>query len=245
MASPATIASDFSTATDGRSRSRFYLIVSACILLIILFGFGPSFYLRPLYEMPSETPIVFVHGGFMTLWFFILVAQTSLVASGRADIHRKLGIAGVALACVAIVLNVVVSLQFGARLASSGNVGPAPGILWGNLATLSVFSTSIALAVLCRKRPNAHRHLMLLASISMTPQALSRFPLWWPWLGGAINPLTGVAALIIVLAVYDVVTERRIHPVTIIGGGSLFGLQLLSRVVASSEFGISAIEGLG
>ena len=85
---------------------------------------------------------------------------------------------------------------------------------------------------------------MLLASISMTPQALSRFPLWWPWLGGFVNHLTGITALIIALAVYDIVTHRRIHPVTVVGGASLLGLILLSDVVASSEFGISAIAGL-
>jgi hypothetical protein len=248
MVNPAnlgTIAGDIPVAKAGRRRGRFFLFMSALILVVVLLGFGPSFYLRPLYEMPQETPIVFIHGGLMTAWFVVLVAQTSLVAAGRVDIHRKLGIAGVALACVAIVLNVIVSLEFGARMAASGDLGRAPSIIWGNFATLSVFATCVALAVWHRKKPDTHRRLMLLACISMTPQAWSRFPLWWPSLAGVVNALSGVLALLATLAIYDLVTTGRVRLSTVLGGTSLIGLIFLSNVVESSEFGIAFIRGLG
>lgn len=38
-----------------------------------------------------------VHAAVFAAWFAVLLAQTLLVASGRRDLHRRLGIAGAAL----------------------------------------------------------------------------------------------------------------------------------------------------
>lgn len=39
----------------------------------------------------------FVHGSVFTAWFVWLVVQTSLVAAGRSDVHRRLGATGAAI----------------------------------------------------------------------------------------------------------------------------------------------------
>jgi len=40
-------------------------------------------------------------------WILLLITQTSLVSAGRVDIHRRLGIAGVVLACLMVVVGVL------------------------------------------------------------------------------------------------------------------------------------------
>ena len=54
------------------------------LVVIVCFGFGPSFYLRgivPPYPRPNPTlpPAVILHGLVFTLWMLVFVAQTQLV----------------------------------------------------------------------------------------------------------------------------------------------------------------------
>ena len=79
------------------------------MLATVLVGFARSFFLRPLFpewHSPSET-IFYVHGAAFTAWIVLLVAQTSMVAGGRTDLHRRIGPFGVALAAAMVVLGAV------------------------------------------------------------------------------------------------------------------------------------------
>lgn len=52
---------------------------------------------REQQQAEAATPLVHVHAAVFAAWFAVLLAQTLLVASGRRDLHRRLGIAGAAL----------------------------------------------------------------------------------------------------------------------------------------------------
>ena len=65
---------------------KFYSRMALFLVLVVLLGFGPSFYLReivPAYPRPNPTlPLsVLVHGSLFTLWMLVFVAQTQLVAA--------------------------------------------------------------------------------------------------------------------------------------------------------------------
>src|SRR5689334_25389644 len=88
------------------SARRFYVGMALAMLVTVLVGFSRSFFLRPLFPdwpAPSET-IFYVHGAVFTAWILLLVAQTSMVAGGRTDVHRRIGPFGVALALAMVVL---------------------------------------------------------------------------------------------------------------------------------------------
>ena len=97
----ATVASP---AVDIQTRERrFYCRMAIMLVVLMVLGFAPSFYLRgivPEYPRPNPTlPLsVILHGSLFTLWMFVFVAQTQLVAAGRRDIHMKLGKASMFLA---------------------------------------------------------------------------------------------------------------------------------------------------
>jgi hypothetical protein len=77
---------------------RFFTGIALAILATVVVGFTRSFFLRPLFPewpSPSET-IFYVHGLVFTVWIVLLVAQASLVAGGRTELHRKIEYPGMA-----------------------------------------------------------------------------------------------------------------------------------------------------
>jgi hypothetical protein len=108
------------TKFDGRARlapnlpGRRYddLFFSGLALLglaTVFFGFARTYYLAGLFHAPLDALIVHVHGAVFSCWILLLVVQTSLVASGRVDVHRRIGKAGFLLACLLVVLGVLVN----------------------------------------------------------------------------------------------------------------------------------------
>ena len=102
----------------------------------------------------------------------------------------------------------------------------------GNLAVLfdvAIFGVLVALAYVYRHKPAAHKRLVLIGTISILPPAIARsshFTLSHFWLA-----TVGIAyALILVIALYDVISRRRVHPATI--GGGLFYVLIMNAWVA-------------
>lgn len=80
--------------THVQTRSKFFLVMSGVLLATVLIGFSPTLYLRAYFE-PREIPsYLYVHGTVLTAWFLLFLVQTSLVASIRTDVHRRLAACG-------------------------------------------------------------------------------------------------------------------------------------------------------
>jgi hypothetical protein len=112
----------------------------------------------------------------------------------------------------------------------------------------------VAAAVLLRRRSEAHKRLMLLASILTVGAAVSRIA-DWPILGGGgdaspipFGPFGPIATWLLVAAVvaHDLITAKRVHVATLVGGTLVvlhtFGLP--SGLIASSEFGVAFTRSL-
>ncbi len=76
----------------------FYTWVALGMALIILAGFARSYYLKGVFGTPALPLLLHVHGLVMTTWFALFFVQVRLVATHRTDIHRRLGVAGAAVA---------------------------------------------------------------------------------------------------------------------------------------------------
>src|SRR3954447_12910367 len=83
--------------TDRKASERkFYSRMALFLVLLVLLGFGPSFYLRgvvPAYPRPNPTlPLaVILHGSVFTLWMAAIVAQTQLIGARKHAAHMQLG----------------------------------------------------------------------------------------------------------------------------------------------------------
>ena len=103
---------------------------------------------------------------------------------------------------------------------------------------VSPFPVLFGLAVALRRREDAHKRLMLLASISLLPAAVGRI-FRWPALGDIEAPATGASmlALLVAIAVCDVRARNGLHPaigwgapllVLWSGGGPLIAVAVIS-----------------
>jgi uncharacterized membrane protein YozB (DUF420 family) len=212
----ATVAAGGTPLVSARQRDhRFFTGMAFVGLLTILIGFGPTYYFTPLLQPRHISPLVHLHATVFTLWAFLYLAQTSLVAAGRTDIHRRLGIAGAVLALVMIPVGFVTAVE-AARL----GVGP-PGrdplkFLSVPLGALPIFAILVGTAVWQRRRSETHKRLMLLATISLLMAAFARMR----FIGGGGLPVAmgGTFLLVCVTWIYDRVAHGRVHPAFLWGG---------------------------
>ncbi len=218
----------------------FYTGMSALCLVIVFAGFAPSFYLRPA-TAPALSTLRIVHGVVFTAWMVLFVVQTSLVAAGRKQLHRNLGIAGVVLAAGMVVLGVAMALQ--AVIDNPILPGRDPRSFAAvPLFDILFFVPLIALGLRYRRVPETHKRLFLIATISMVGAAAGRFPLTRVY--GLVFPYAIVDALLLTGVVFDLATRRRIHPVYVFGstlmalshpfriwvGGTAWWIDMISQV---------------
>ena len=222
-----------------RAHSRFFLVMSVVMLGIVFLGFAPTLFLRGFFDRPEIPPYLYLHGGIVTAWYAWFVVQTACVAVKRVDLHRRLGLVGAALGATAVVVSAMTALRFGPRLAGNGVDVEArlhflSEIVWSNICFLICFSVFISTAIVQRYRPQAHKRLMLLASISFLPPAVGRIIDWpiWGFGNNALVPLyVCLVAFLVALGVNDIVSRKSVHPVTLVGGAAFAALFAVTSFV--------------
>jgi len=121
----------------------------------------------------------------------------------------------------------------------------ASGTIWGNFAQVAAFFSFLLVAIMLRKRPDVHKRLMLIASISISLAAIARISRW-PIFGGEQSPFTlsVFVALLGALVGYDLYSTRRVHPATFIGIAVVVAMAVAGGILGGSEFGRAFVRGL-
>lgn len=219
---------------SGRSRERlFYSGMAIALTLTVFAGFARTYYLKYFFDTPALPPLVQVHGVLFSLWMVLLLVQTSLVAAGKTGIHRRLGMAG----GVLVVLMVVLGTWTAIVAAAQGRTPPGPPplvFLAIPLGEMVTFPVLVGAALYYRRRIDAHKRLMLLATIGITSAAVARLP--FAILQAGPPAFFGLTDLFLVpLAVYDVLTRGRLHPATLWGSLFLIASQVLRVMLSGTE----------
>ena len=216
---------------------------AAVLLLIVIVGFAPTFYLRATFSapefswrggVPELSWRVSVHGLILTSWFLAFALQAALVAGRRTALHRALGWAGAAIGLAVIISGGMATPYRMAELAAQRRleaIMPTVAILaWSNTASIVAFAILLAAAIVLRRRPDTHKRLMLLASISILQPALARLFRWpvfgAPGMEGVWLAVAASFALVGVLIVYDLLSRKSIHSTTVAGAAVFGGLKL-------------------
>ena len=198
----------------------FYLSMIAALWASVLLGFSRSFFLRPLFPLTHSPPEAwfYVHGAVFTAWLALLAAQAGLVAAGNTAMHRRLGVAGFIFVPVMVVLATVGGL-IAARRAGGFIDIPVPPLqfLTVPLAGVVVFAILAGLGLVLRRRPQAHKRLMLIATTTVVEAAVARWP--FDFVSASPNaPFWTACAFLIPLVLWDLRTSRGLHPATLWGG---------------------------
>jgi hypothetical protein len=217
----------------GRRTRRFYVGMALAIVITVFIGFAQSYYLKPWYGTRELSPLLHLHGLIFTTWVLFFLAQTTLVASGRTYLHRRMGIAGAVLAALVVVVGVAVTITRGRT-----GVSPIPGVpplsfLAIPFFDMVVFAILVGTAIHFRRRLETHKRLMTLAMITLLPAPIAR--LHFPFLPPGPLTFFGLADLFIVaILVFDLVTRRKVHPATIWGGLLVVASQPLRLMIAGT-----------
>jgi hypothetical protein len=218
------------------SERRFYSGMALAMFAVVYLGFARSFFLRPLFPgLPTPTePIFYVHGAVFASWMVLLFAQPLLVASGRIDLHRALGRFGAVIAAAMVVLGIAGAIVAAGR--PTGFIGvPIPPLqfLAIPIFNMTLFAAFVALAIVKRHDAQAHKRLMLLATVNLLAAAFARWP--FAFVDGGPPVYFGLSDLfILALAAWDFYSRRRLHPVTLWAGLAIIVSQPLSLVVSGT-----------
>jgi len=195
----------------------FYTGIAVAAALTVVVGFSRTYFLRRYFQTEPLDVAFHVHGLVFSAWIALFVAQTSLVAGGRTDIHRKLGWAGAWLALLMVVVALNAAVHGAHRDIAAGYVTESLRFFATPVLAIAMFATLVTLAVLARGSPETHKRLMLLATLSLLDAAVGR----WPIPGLADAPLAYYAitdAFIAAAMLYDFVSRRSVSPVYVWGG---------------------------
>lgn len=211
----------------------FYVAMALAAVAAVFLGFARTYYLRPRFQEGPLPLYLQVHGAVFSAWIVLFVAQTSLVAAHRTDLHRRLGWVGAALAAVMIVAALTAAILSGRRAIDAGHEREALTFFATPISSMAVFLGLVAAAIGYRHRSETHKRLMLLATISILDAATARWPIaivaTTSWAYYVLDDLLIVAA-----AAYDLVSRRRVHPAYIWGGLLVVGAQFLRPIVGAT-----------
>jgi hypothetical protein len=195
----------------------FYTGMAIAASVIVFVGFAPTYFLRGSYQTTPLPTYLQVHGALFTAWLALFITQTSLVAVRRTGVHRRLGWVTAAVAAMMVVVGTTAGIFSMRTQVEAGNVQAAQAFLTTPLFSMTAFALFVAAAIARRRDVQAHKRLMLLATISILDAAVARLPFdvfrtsSWAYLP-ATDMLLAVAIL------YDLGSRRAVHPVYLSGG---------------------------
>ena len=203
----------------------FYSSMAALLFLTIFVGFGPSYYFhgapRSDFATYLDTPaqpirgLFLLHGAVFTAWFLLQLIQSLLVAGKKLAVHKLLGETAMVLAPLIVIVSIL-AVFYTTRHVFHGESRPTVQSAAFPLALVTWFSGFVIAGLSLRRKPQAHKRLMLLASIAIISPAVGRIgwlpypdwlPDWWEW----------AIVFAVPLVAWDLATLRRPHPATLIG----------------------------
>jgi hypothetical protein len=213
-----------------RRSDRFFAIMAVLAAVITFAGFSRTYYLGRFFGAKALTPFFHLHGVVFSCWILLFVVQAVLVRSGRVQLHRRLGITSLILVPAMIAIGVIAAIDM-VRRGVNPTGGPAIDFFVVPMMDLVVFGALVGAALWLRRRPQDHKRLMLLATISILTPAIARLP-------GIEGPLAflGLTDLLIVAClVFDKLAHGRVHRAFLWGGLFIVASQPLRLALGKTE----------
>jgi len=151
------------------SENQYFAFSAIWFILIVFWGFAPSFYLSKYFDNPEPLPIhLVVHGISFTLWVLLYAVQVFLIRVKNYKTHMTLGILGVVI-MAAMVPTGLFPVVYKAY-AGTNTVDAAGHNVFRLLSAYLLF----VLAFAYRKKAFLHKRLMLGCMVMCTSAAIFR-----------------------------------------------------------------------
>jgi hypothetical protein len=176
---------------------------------------------------PLPNKLLHVHGAVFTLWMIVYFVQTALISARKVAWHRTFGTIAFCLPPIMIAVGVIAGIDALGRGVRIGPLSPETSLAIP-LVGIAGFAVLIAASWRTRRKPDAHKRLILIATIALTQAALGRFP--WSKLGStpAAGSALAMGVLLLLVVAYDLVALRRVHRSTMWGAPLAFVVAVLA-----------------
>lgn len=224
---------------DLRSERRYFTTSAILTTLLAIAGFTPH------YLMPNAsaglfaplTPFLAFHASLMASWMAIFLVQSLLISAGRLAWHKKLGIAAMVIAILIVPTGCMATLIPGERaiIRHTPEMLQRLNVVALETTQMLLFGGMVAMAIMKRNRPAVHKRLMLLATLSILPNAIVRLaligvlPFYYNW------EFLGLwAFMILCFVAADSLRIGRLHSTFAAGAPVAIGALVLAQIVGTS-----------
>ena len=215
----------------------FFVFIGILSLIFVLAGFTPTYFAPLTKGTFNAKPVYHVHGIMYMLWIVLIISQPLLIRFRLTHLHKKIGYAGLTLAVGMFVIGIVMAFVSTQLALERGDGNRALAFLIVPLSDMLLFGTFIALTMLNLQNPEAHKRLILLATLSILPAAFGRII----GIYGLSLPLGFILqeSILILGIIYDLFTRRKIHPAYIFGGTAVLIVHFTRFPLGETQWWIS------
>ena len=237
----ATLANTFAVETrptdylSGTPRAGFidrwvYVFTAVSFIVITLAGFIPDSLMKIAAVQAGERPpfplILHMHAVLMGSFLTLLLAQTTLMATGRGDLHRRLGITAFAVATALVVVGFILVPTMYHYTWNAAQIAPSEtreklhemvlrrdNILLGQLRIGFLFPLFLLIGLRARGRnAGLHKRMMILATAVTLGASIDRIT-WLPTTQPASRLATDLYILLAIapMFLWDIRRNRTIH----------------------------------
>ena len=191
----------------------FFSVMPLVMWAMVLYGFAKTYFLAGMIAAPLPNKLIHIHGAVFTLWMVLLVVQTALVSTKNVRLHMKLGLFGFGWAVLMVVVGLMAAVDALHR-------GEAPLGLDAvtffiiPVSSILLFAVLIFCAFRWKSNKEAHKRLIIVATISLMDAAVGRWPVAVLQAHPPYQDFV-LFALLLVMVAYDLVSLRRFSKVTL------------------------------
>ena len=224
--------------------SYFYVWMAVVCALVAIGGFAPTYWLQLAAGTFVGPPLLHLHGALFTAWTLLLLSQTILAVQGRLDHHRAWGLVGISLATAMTIIGVAAAMHTLTSGLAEGYGNRSRAFLVLPVSAIVLFAIFFIGAIANIANSDAHKRLMLLATIPLLQAAMARVfftlitgggPGLRPGIGApppvsvALVPSLLAELLVVAGIAYDWRTRGQPHPTW------LFGIVVITAVILLRE----------
>jgi hypothetical protein len=201
-------------------KSPFFTMLGLIMLALALAGFWPQYFSAVTGRIPEATTqfwLIHLHAGLFMVWLLLYVSQATLIMTGRARVHLKMGpwlaVYGFAIAVVGLYAAGLLATRLGQR---ENDFEAAASFVFFPVIDMVYFAGFLAAAIVYRRRPDLHKRAMLVATFSIAVVGLGRLVGRTGFENVVVWQSLNLAPLLIAVA-YDMIICRKVYLILAVG----------------------------
>ena len=212
-----------------------YVFTAASFVIITLTGFIPDSLGKIAAVQAGERPpfplVLHMHAALMGTFLLLLLTQTALMATGRRQLHQRLGILAFGVAAVLVLVGLVLVPTMYHQIWNAAQAAPPAAreklqqivLIRDNVMLIQLrigilFPLFLLIGLRARGlNAGLHKRMMILATAMPLPAAIDRIT-WLPTTFPVSPMATDLYTLLVVspMFLWDVFRNRKIHPAYLI-----------------------------